>query len=606
MMEFLSRFLPYVRPFRGRVALGIASGVLFAATNAMLLAVVRLVVDMVFPGAGKKPGEAMLDSLPTFMAGWARGMVDGVAGMDRSTAMVWGIALIPLVMLMRGVFEYVGAYSMTWAATQTMAGVQQAVFRHLHGLSMGFFGVNRTGELMSRISNDPAMLRHAVSHGFSVAVRDPVQVLVLAGLLVMQQPRLMALSLSLLPVCVVPVVVYGRKVRKASQASQAHVAEQASTMNESFSGQRVVKAYGLEGYMIGRFARASQRFVSETMRAVRGIELPGPMIEFAGSLGMSGVFIYVALTPSTGVTAGDFLQFVLGLFMLYKPIKELSRLQALLQQARAASQRVFDLLATRPDITDPERPVPIDARGRDLVLDGVTFAYEERPVLRDVSMRIAAGSFVAVVGPSGSGKSTLAALLLRLHDPQQGSIRMGDLDIRRARMSDVRAQFAVVTQEPVLFSESIATNIGLGREGASREDIERAARMANAHEFIMERPGGYDAPVGDRGSALSGGQKQRIAIARAILRDAPVLVLDEATSALDSESERAVQEALERLMVGRTTVCIAHRLSTVLKADRVVVMEDGRIVETGTHGELLLRGGLYARLYQLQAGDGGR
>ena len=310
----------------------------------------------------------------------------------------------------------------------------------------------------------------------------------------------------------------------------------------------------------------------------------------------------MALTPSTGVTAGDFLQFVLGLFMLYKPIKELSRLQALLQQARAASQRVFDLLATKPDITDPERPEPIDARGKDIVLDGVTFAYEERPVLRDVSLRIPAGSFVAVVGPSGSGKSTLAALLLRLHDPQRGSIRVGGLDIRGARMADVRAQFAVVTQEPVLFSESIATNIGLGRQGSTMQDIERAARMANAHDFIMERPMGYDAPVGDRGGALSGGQKQRIAIARAILRDAPVLVLDEATSALDSESERAVQEALERLMVGRTTVCIAHRLSTVLKADRIVVMEDGRIVETGTHSELLALGGLYSRLHQLQAG----
>ncbi len=602
MMEFLRRFLPYVRPFRGRVTLGIASGVLFAATNALLLTVVRLVVDLVFPTAGKAPGAGMTDALPGFVSGWAKGLVERVAAMERPGAMVWGIALIPVVMLLRGVFEYVGAYSMNWAATQTMAAVQQAVFRHLHGLSMGFFGTSRTGELMSRISNDPLVLRHAVSHGFSVAVRDPVQVVVLAALLATQQPRLMALSLSLLPVCVVPVVVYGRKVRKAAQASQAHVAEQASTMNESFSGQRVVKAYGLEGFMVERFARASRRFVSETMRSVRGVELPGPMIEFAGSIGMAGVFAYVALNPSTGVTAGDFLQFVLGLFMLYKPIKELSRLQALLQQARAASHRVFDLLATQPDLVDPPHPVPVDARGQDIVLDHVTFAYEDRPVLRDVSLSIPAGSFVAVVGPSGSGKSTLAALLLRLHDPQQGALRIGGTDLRHARMADVRAQFAVVTQDPVLFSESIATNIGLGRPGASREDIERAARMANAHVFIMERPGGYDAPVGDRGSALSGGQRQRIAIARAILRDAPVLVLDEATSALDSESEKAVQDALERLMQGRTTLCIAHRLSTVQKADSIVVMEDGRIVEQGSHPVLVARGGLYARLHQLQSG----
>jgi subfamily B ATP-binding cassette protein MsbA len=297
---------------------------------------------------------------------------------------------------------------------------------------------------------------------------------------------------------------------------------------------------------------------------------------------------------------GDFTAFVASIALLYPPIKALTRLHNQLHQASAASQRVFDLLETRPTVVDPPKPVPLDARNADIRFENIDFDYGEKPVLRDIDLTVKAGQLVALVGSSGSGKTTITNLLLRFYDPQRGAVRIGQTDIRQVSLKDLRRQIALVTQETILFHDTIRRNIAMGSPGATDTEIEAAARAANAHEFTLQKPQGYETVVGEKGAALSGGQRQRIAIARAILKNAPILVLDEATSALDTESERLVQGALEKLMRGRTTLCIAHRLSTIQNADLIVVLHEGRIVESGTHAELKQRAGIYHRLHELQ------
>jgi ABC-type multidrug transport system fused ATPase/permease subunit len=336
------------------------------------------------------------------------------------------------------------------------------------------------------------------------------------------------------------------------------------------------------------------------MRIVRSSEIPGPLLESVGALGMAMVLGYVALRSGPRPDSAAFLGVIMAVFSMYRPLKNLTRLHNNLEQARAASERVFEFLATPNEIVEPVSPKPLRASGVPVQFDNVNFNYGEKPVLHGIQLTVQPGSLVALVGPSGSGKTSLTSLLLRLYDPQAGAIRIGGIDIREVATKDLRGQIAVVTQDTILFNQTIYRNIELGRPGASREEITQAARHANAYEFIVEKPNGFDTVVGERGAALSGGQRQRIAIARAILRNAPILILDEATSSLDSESERAVQAALEKLMQGRTTICIAHRLSTIQKADLIVVLDRGRIVETGTHAQLLQGKGTYARLHDLQ------
>jgi subfamily B ATP-binding cassette protein MsbA len=410
-------------------------------------------------------------------------------------------------------------------------------------------------------------------------------------------PILTIIAMLVFPLCVVPIIIYSRKGRRASAAIQTEQAALGRVMHESFTGNRIIKAYNLEGVVVRQFKATLNTFRSNFMRVVRATESPGPLIEFVGSIGLAAMFLYLARRGSSPV---DFLTFVTALLLMYAPIKNLVRLHSQLTQAQAATQRVFDLLATPNTLTDPARPAPFHAAGADIHFDNVSFGYGTEMVLRGIQLTVKPGQMVALVGRTGTGKTTLTNLLMRFYDPTSGAIRIGGVDLRNAALRDLRSQIAVVTQEVILFNDTIRNNIACGRPGATAAEVEAAAQHANAHQFILEKPGGYEAEIGEKGVTLSGGQRQRLSIARAILKNAPILILDEATSSLDNESERAVQAALDELMKGRTTICIAHRLSTVRHADVILVLDHGRIVETGRHDELLARGGIYHKLHSLQ------
>ncbi|MGA2240715.1 MAG: ABC transporter ATP-binding protein [Verrucomicrobiota bacterium] len=601
MTDFLRRLLSLAKPYRLRLALGIAFGFLSGLVEPLLVLIIPLVGLVVFTGAGADSATAVLKNLSPRLQTIANTIASWFSQSESSPATVVKILvilLVPFMFILRGLFGYLNVYCLQWVAIRAITDLRTRLFAHLQNLSVGFFVQSSTGDLMSRINSDTSALQSAITAPLAVIVKDPVTVIGMVIYLLILDAKLMLVIALIFPVCLIPIIIYSRKVRKSSAVIQDSYSELSTVMHESFTGNRIIKAYNLEEKAVQQFKEVSQRFISHRMRVIRSEEIPGPLIEFFASVGVALLFIYFAFQSSSH--AVKFVQFAIGVFLMYRPIKNVIRLQSQLQQARAASQRVFDLLAMQNSVCEPAQPVPLRATGAAVCFDHVCFSYGDKEVLKDIQLTVPAGRMVALVGASGSGKTTLSNLLLRFYDPTRGAIRIGDVDIREVTTRDLRSQIAVVTQEIILFNDTVSRNIELGRPGATKEEIIAAARHANAHDFITENPKGYDTVIGEKGVMFSGGQRQRLAIARAVLRNAPILILDEATSALDTESERAVQAALEKLMQGRTTICIAHRLSTIQKADLIVVLDQGRIVETGTHTELVQRSGVYQKLYELQ------
>ncbi len=597
MTDFLSKLWQLARPYRVRLFLGVITGILAGAMAPLLMATIYVVSTLVFDGA-----VSPIHGLPAFIQTWldsARaGMGSGLR--EHFAATVLLVATIPLAMLLARVMGYLNTYFLQWTAIRTITDLRTKLFSHLLGLSAGFFNQSRSGELISRIMNDTGTLQNVISGATSVIVRDPVQLVGLLLLLLWRQPMLTLISMIVLPVCLIPLSIYSRKIRRASREMQSQSADLMQVMTEGFSGHRVVKAYNLENIVTDEFRQTARKSIGNYMRIVRASELSGPIIDFLASSGVALALLYMIYLAKAHPNPGDFIQLAGSIFYMYGPIKNLTRLHNQLTQARAASERVFELLATKNSVPEPAAPKMLHADHADITIENVDFHYGEKPVLRNINLTVKAGQLVALVGASGSGKTTLANLLLRFYDPTQGRIRIGGVDIRDVTTRDLRNQIAVVAQENILFNDTIRRNIELGRLGATNDEIIAAAHHAFAYEFVMQKAEGFDAIVGEKGVSLSGGQRQRLAIARAVLKNAPILILDEATSALDTESERAVQAALDELMKGRTTICIAHRLSTILHADLIVVLDQGRIVETGTHEELSRHGGVYQKLYELQ------
>ena len=612
------------RPYQTRLLLGLLCGFLSGALAPTLGLSLKLAVDAVFPmdkgkteasapPRGQAPSSGLADKnssstsskgLVSYMPTTLQKQLDRVsawfrpAGPPSRTRLLLVIGFIPAAMFLRSLLAYLNTYLLSWVAIRAANDLRVRLFRHLVDLPLRFFNRASTGDLMTRI--DGAMAVHStIKDAFGVIIREPVTIVCLIVTLLVMNWKLSLFTLLVFPICLIPIALFGRKFRKSDSGIHARYASLNNVMQESFTGIRVIKGYNLESAVVEEFQKAAHSITNFFMRAVRAGELPGPLIEFIGSIGVALVFAYYAFFSSDHAPAGDMLAFFFLVFSLYQPLKNLSRLHHQLDVAKQALDPAYDLLSKQSKLPEPASPKALQGHGVPIRFENVSFSYGEKPVLHNINLTIQPGQMVALVGRTGSGKTTIANLLLRFYDPTSGAVLVGDTDIRTVLSRDLRSNIAVVTQETILFNDTIRRNIALGRPGATNEEIEQAARHAYADGFIRDKKRGYETVVGEKGANVSGGQRQRIAIARALLRNAPILILDEATNALDPEAEKIVQTALEELAKGRTTICIAHRLSTIQNADLIVVLDNGRIVETGTHEQLLQARGVYCKLYEL-------
>ncbi len=508
--------------------------------------------------------------------------------------------------LLKGLGAYVSGYLMTWVGQRVVMDLRTRLYRHILDQSATFFSRRTTGQLMSRITNDVAQVQQAVSETLADLVRESLAVVGYAGWLFYIDWRLALVCMTAAPLVVYPLARLGQRVRRTTSRSQQELEHLTHVAAEGLTGHRIVKAFGAEAREGVRFGRAADRLFRTTMRVVSAVAALPPLMELVGGVAAVLALWYGSREVAAGdLTTGDFASFLAAAFLMYAPVKKLSRVNAGLQQAIAASQRIFGLLDTHTEVPDKPGAPRLGPLHRSVAFRDVGFAYEDAPdqfTLRHVSFEVGAGTVVAIVGLSGAGKTTLVNLIPRFYDVTEGAILVDEVDIRDVSLASLRSQIALVTQETVLFDDTIAANIAYGVPDAPTSRIEAAARAAHAHEFVSQLPDGYATRIGERGQRLSGGQRQRLAIARAILKDSPLLVLDEATSSLDAESEQLVQDALANLMRDRTTFVIAHRLSTVRRADLIVALEEGGVAETGTHDALVGRpDGVYAKLYALQA-----
>ncbi|HSO73241.1 MAG TPA: ABC transporter transmembrane domain-containing protein [Blastocatellia bacterium] len=572
----LLRLLSYTRPYRVRLAIALVSLLIAGALGLSFPQVVRMIIDAAF--------------------------------VERDTAKLNRLALLLVaVFAAQAAFSFLRTYLLSYTGERIVADVRTQLYNHLIGLPVAFFANQRVGELTSRLASDVSVVQTATNGSVTELLRLSLMLVGGVVIIFITNTRLSLLMLAIVPVVIVAAHFYGRYVRRLSTRVQDRLAEANSVLEETLSAIRIVQSFVREEY---ERARYRDRIQDSLRLAVKRAVANGGFIAFIILVVYSGIAVVLwfgsRMVVAGQMTAGDLIAFVLYTFFVGGAVGGMTELYGQFNQAIGATRRVFELLDTRAEIEDPQNPEPLTLVSGRVQLIDVHFTYPgERalPVLTGVNIEARPGEIIALVGPSGAGKSTLAALIPRFYDVSSGAILIDGHDIRSVRLIELRSAIGVVPQETTLFGGTVRENIAYGRLGATGDEVEAVARAAHAHEFITEFPDGYDTVVGDRGVKLSGGQRQRVAIARALLKNPAILILDEATSSLDSESERLVQEALETLMLGRTTFVIAHRLSTVRRADRIVALDEGRIVEEGTHDELLANGGLYKRLYEIQFRD---
>lgn len=526
------------------------------------------------------------------------------------TPSMWRFALvgggIMLIFVLKGIFHFGQQYLMGIVGQRLVADLRIRLYRHMQNLSFAFFNRNPSGDLVTRFTSDLINLQNTISLSITGPLRDIPQILIFLGILVIRSWELFLITVVLMPIVLMLISVFGRRNNKLTSKRLESFGDMTTLLMETINGFRVVKAFGMERYEAERFERANRKLLQRNLRTIRISSYSTPILEAIGALaGAVIIMLGGYLIIEKQITAGDFVSFLLAFFMLNDPIKKLNGFNLKVQEGVAAAARIFSLLDEEPEIRDKPDAIRLPPFSEEIRISVERFGYkgDDRPALRNVDMTVRSGEVVALVGTSGSGKTTLVNLLPRFFDLTDGSIRIDGHDIRDITLASLREQIAIVTQEIFLFNDTVANNIAYGLIDCSKARIVEAAKAANAHDFISAMPQGYDSEIGEGGMQLSGGQRQRISIARALIKNAPILILDEATSALDSESEQEVQLAIANLLKGRTTIVIAHRLSTIQRADRIYVLDQGRVVEQGRHSELLALGGQYKKLYEMQFRD---
>jgi subfamily B ATP-binding cassette protein MsbA len=580
------RLYGYVKPYKARFVTGLALGLAYGGVNSLFPLAIARVTSTVFHGTAPNP-MAVGSNLHALDTG------------PKINSIILICLAIPAIMMVRSLCSFGSTYCMQWVSNKVVSDIRSQLFSKMLRNSMDFFNKARSGFLMSIITNNTRVMQMALSTVGSDVFKQPITIVGAISVLMVMDWKFTLVTLILFPTCLLPLRVYGRRARKAVQNEQEGMAEMEVTMQETFAGIRVIKSFAREAHQEKEFKRSNQMQFSQMMRIIRSLEAVGPLVETIAAVGVGIALLYVY---SANLSVGRFFGLISGIFILYDPIKTLSRIHLVMQRSIAATTSIFSILDSQPTVQDAPNAVALGSSQGRIDFEDVTFRYANTvtDAISNLTLHMEPGKTYALVGASGAGKSTILSLILRLYDPTSGAVKIDGRDLRSVKQKSLREQIGLVTQETFLFHDTIFSNIQFGRLDATPDEVHEAARAAYAHDFIMAQPKSYQTVIGDKGCLLSGGQQQRLAIARAVLKNAPILLLDEATSSLDSESEQQIQKALAKLATGRTVIAIAHRLSTVLSADQIIVMDGGRIKEIGTHAELLEKSGYYRRLYDHQ------
>jgi subfamily B ATP-binding cassette protein MsbA len=592
-MQGYLRLLSFVKPYRWLLVLAVLCMIVSAIFDAAQLSMIVPMADKIL--ANKQiiaPGN-----LPAFI----KHFIDVINAIEPLRLLHLLAVFVVALFLIKGVFNFLQSYLMSDIGQRVVRDVRSKLYAKLQDLSLEYFTRKRSGELISRITNDVKIIENASSYGFTDLMYQSFQVVLFTFLIFFIHWRLALISLVVLPLVTMPIILVGKVLKRLSLRSQEKMADINSLLVETITGVRIVKAFCMQEAEINKFKAHNRDYYKLSMKAIKRMLVLAPLTEIIGACAGILVFVWAGHEVIAGkLSFGIFGLFLGSLLSMIRPFKKLSQVHALNQQAVAASNRVYEILDLQPSVCEEKTAGVLAPFKETIVFEGVSFKYEDTLVLKDINLEVKSGQVVAIVGPSGVGKSTLVDLIARFYDPTKGRILIDAVDIRKVSLNSLRQQIGIVTQETILFNDSVKANIAYGKTDVDLEEVALAAKRAGAHDFILRLPQGYDTVIGDRGYRLSGGERQRLAIARAILKNPPILILDEATSQLDSASERIVQEAINELIADRTVFIVAHRLSTIRNANEIIVLEKGHIEERGTHQELIGKGGLYKLLNDMQ------